>query len=192
MNREADKAHVIPLWASRPAPEPLALVQQFVNSHAYSGREDQFGSAAAALGWCRSHGYGATTPTRSQLDLLLVVREALRAALLAHAGHGDLVVTAAVLGDALGRPQLTVEEQDATVVLVGTGRGVARLVNDLAAAWATARLTGTWVRLKACGNDDCRVVFWDHTKNGSGRYCSAAACANRARQRTYRRRHHNE
>jgi hypothetical protein len=50
---------------------------------------------------------------------------------------------------------------------------------------------GTWPRLKAC--PDCRWVFYDHTRNGSKRWClmyaggpSGRACGSIAKMRRYR------
>jgi predicted RNA-binding Zn ribbon-like protein len=53
---------------------------------------------------------------------------------------------------------------------------------------------GQWPRLKAC--PDCRWVFYDHTRNGSKRWClmnatgsDGRACGNIAKVRRYRARH---
>jgi predicted RNA-binding Zn ribbon-like protein len=53
---------------------------------------------------------------------------------------------------------------------------------------------GTWSRLKAC--PDCRWVFYDHTRNGSKRWClmyaggpSGRACGTIAKVRRYRDKH---
>jgi len=36
----------------------------------------------------------------------------------------------------------------------------------LAAQVLFASATGQWLRLKACGNDECQVAFWDASRNG--------------------------
>ena len=53
---------------------------------------------------------------------------------------------------------------------------------------------GRWPRLKAC--PDCRWAFYDHTRNGSKRWClmtatgsDGRACGNIAKVRRYRARH---
>jgi predicted RNA-binding Zn ribbon-like protein len=53
--------------------------------------------------------------------------------------------------------------------------------------------TGTWKKLKAC--PDCRWVFYDHTRNGSKRWClmnaggpEGRACGTIAKVRRYRER----
>jgi predicted RNA-binding Zn ribbon-like protein len=47
---------------------------------------------------------------------------------------------------------------------------------------------GTWSRMKACGNPDCRWAFYDATKNHSGRWCEMASCGNRMKARAFRER----
>ena len=56
---------------------------------------------------------------------------------------------------------------------------------------------GQWPRLKAC--PDCRWVFYDHTRNGSKRWCLMNAagsqgrgCGNIAKVRRYRARHSDQ
>ena len=62
-------------------------------------------------------------------------------------------------------------------------------------AWIAAVLSaiseGTWARLKSC--PDCRWVFYDHTRNGSKRWClmtaggpSGRSCGSIAKVRAYR------
>lgn len=62
---------------------------------------------------------------------------------------------------------------------------------NLFAAVLAAVSTGTWKRLKAC--PDCRWVFYDHTRNGSKRWClmyaggpEGRACGTIAKVRRYR------
>ena len=52
--------------------------------------------------------------------------------------------------------------------------------------------TGTWSRLKACSSDTCRWAFYDHSKNGSGHWCSMAVCGSRQKARAYRQRRRSE
>jgi predicted RNA-binding Zn ribbon-like protein len=61
----------------------------------------------------------------------------------------------------------------------------------LVAAVLSAISAGTWKRLKAC--PDCRWVFYDHTRNGSKRWClmyaggpDGRACGTIAKVRRYR------
>jgi predicted RNA-binding Zn ribbon-like protein len=40
--------------------------------------------------------------------------------------------------------------------------------------------------VKACGGDGCTLMFVDHTRRRARRWCSMAACGNRAKQATHR------
>ena len=51
---------------------------------------------------------------------------------------------------------------------------------------AVARIDGTWDRLKACPNDRCRWLFYDHSRNGSRTWCSMDVCGARSKMRAYR------
>jgi predicted RNA-binding Zn ribbon-like protein len=42
--------------------------------------------------------------------------------------------------------------------------------------------------MRVCPNPDCRWMFYDHSKNRSGRWCQMAECGNRAKVRAYRER----
>jgi CGNR zinc finger len=62
---------------------------------------------------------------------------------------------------------------------------------DMLAVVIGAIAAGTWPRLKAC--PDCRWVFYDHTRNGSKRWClmyaggpEGRACGTIAKVRRYR------
>jgi len=59
----------------------------------------------------------------------------------------------------------------------------------LLATMYDAMATGTWVRLKACTNDECQWAFYDHSRNRSGAWCTMAVCGNRMKGRAFRRRH---
>jgi predicted RNA-binding Zn ribbon-like protein len=67
-----------------------------------------------------------------------------------------------------------------------------RPVNGLGAVLAElhhAAETGRLDRLKMCASEDCRWVYFDHSKPATRRWCSSALCGNRAKTRAYRTRH---
>lgn len=43
-----------------------------------------------------------------------------------------------------------------------------------------------WHRIKVCSAADCQWVFVDHSRPGTGRWCTMKACGNRAKNKTYR------
>lgn len=73
-------------------------------------------------------------------------------------------------------------------VLVPSERGVAGALGRLVATAFLADLDGSWGHLKECSSDDCEAVFYDRSKNHSGRWCSMSRCGNRAKVRAWRER----
>jgi hypothetical protein len=51
-----------------------------------------------------------------------------------------------------------------------------------------AQHAGTWPRLKACGNPDCRWAFYDRSHSQAGAWCDMATCGNRIKNRKLRQR----
>jgi len=70
--------------------------------------------------------------------------------------------------------------------LVPTAAGVRGAVGRVLAVAFLARLDGSWTRFKECASPDCRGVFYDRSKNRSGRWCVMAECGNRAKVRAFR------
>jgi predicted RNA-binding Zn ribbon-like protein len=64
--------------------------------------------------------------------------------------------------------------------------GTERIIGPL--AWAALDLLrgDELARLKQCPPDDCRWLFIDRTKNNSRRWCSMAACGDRAKKSAQR------
>jgi predicted RNA-binding Zn ribbon-like protein len=63
-------------------------------------------------------------------------------------------------------------------------------VGRILAAAFLAELDGTWERLKECADDTCTGVFYDRSKNHSGKWCSMQSCGNRNKVRAWRARQH--
>jgi predicted RNA-binding Zn ribbon-like protein len=66
--------------------------------------------------------------------------------------------------------------------------GVDHALGQMLATVFRSMSDGTWSRMKACGNPDCRWAFYDATKNRSGRWCEMASCGNRMKARAFRER----
>ncbi|TVX88099.1 CGNR zinc finger domain-containing protein [Paenibacillus agilis] len=43
-----------------------------------------------------------------------------------------------------------------------------------------------WHRIRVCSAPDCQWVFVDHSRPGTGRWCTMKACGNRAKNKAYR------
>lgn len=100
------------------------------------------------------------------------------------AGKGRVLLRQAGQGCPLA---ITFDEQAEawlTPAADGARGGLARLL----IAILQAQQDESWSRLKMCSAADCRWVFVDHSRPGTGRWCKMRACGNRAKKRAYRER----
>ena len=187
----------LPSWVpgpeTKPAPMPLLLLQSFVNTwEADAGADLLVDDADAARGWLGEAGL-LETGSESGIDLaeLRAFRESIRV-LLVHNGGGPAPT------DAELRPMVSASERCRLRPVVGSGGAVALDAapepGDPAAA-VPARLLlvihdaqreGTWPRLKACRNDECRWAYFDRSHAGRGAWCDMAVCGNRMKNRSLR------
>ena len=171
------------------APRELAVVQAFVNSENIEAGEDELLDPAALRRFLSQHGLLSARAKVTGDDLARgrELRAALRA--LALANNGEPLAASAI--DTLDRGARrwaliasfapTGEPRE-----VPTAVGVERAFGELLAIVHRAMREGTWSRLKACREQGCRWVFYDHSRNRSGTWCAMALCGSRAKMRTYR------
>jgi predicted RNA-binding Zn ribbon-like protein len=163
------------------APGDLALVQAFINSN-YSLEPDNHGAELldGDEGLRRWLARRELPVDGVRLDDALLVREGLRALLVAKRAEPDAEAIAQLDAVAAGR-RMTVrlradgpsyESEDPLAVILALA--------------AKAMLDGGWTRLKAC--KECSWAFYDHSKNGAGSWCSMKVCGGRVKQRAYYRR----
>jgi predicted RNA-binding Zn ribbon-like protein len=159
-----------------PAPGALALVQALVNTLDIESGADSLDTPDGRVP------FGLT---EDEVPAVRELRESLRAALLAHAGHpAHRAVTP--LGELLAAAPLvvTVDAGDGSGALAPADEGP--LLSRVAAAIAEALVEGTWTRLKACEAADCHWAYYDRSPAGRGRWCSMQVCGARAKMRRYR------
>ena len=77
--------------------------------------------------------------------------------------------------------RLSFEDDDVRLVADTAVGHVLSLVHRAAAS-------GTWERLGVCRNPECQWIYYDASKNRSGRWCSTE-CSHVMRSRAYRARH---
>jgi predicted RNA-binding Zn ribbon-like protein len=184
------------------APGRLELVRTFVNSRnpgtgIVEDWDPEIGAEAlsdpdSARSWLVDKGLLArgSRLNASQLAELIELREALRGLLYANNGG-------AVPKDAIGvvnrfgsRAPVTISlSEEVETELSPAGRGVEGLIGMVLGIMVESMTSGTWSRFKVCGADDCRWAFYDHSRNRAGTWCEMATCGNRAKARSYRRRH---
>lgn len=157
------------------APGGLALIESLVNTLDIEKGHDSLDTA---------EGRARFGLTEDEVPHARAVRESLRAALLAHAGHPPhREVTP--LGELLAHAPLYVTVDDdgsATLAPADTGP----LLSRVAVAVADALVAGTWTRLKACEAETCHWAYYDRSPAGRGRWCSMQVCGARAKMRRYR------
>jgi len=107
---------------------------------------------------------------------------AFRDALRRYLADGDATALDAL---AAGHP-LVVTFGDGAAALVPAGADA--LVTGLLADVHRAHAAGEWTRLKACANPDCQWVYYDSSRNRSGRWCSMNECGDVMKARAYRQR----
>ncbi|MHB9861268.1 CGNR zinc finger domain-containing protein [Streptomyces sp. YIM S03343] len=159
-----------------PAPGGLALVESLVNTLDIESGADSLDTA---------DGRALFGIPQDALPAARELRESLRAALLAHAGHAPhRPVTP--LGELLaGAPLLvTVDEHDGSARLAAADTGP--LLSRVAAAVAEGLVAGTWTRLKACEAVTCQWAYYDRSPAGRSRWCSMQVCGARQKMRRYR------
>ena len=156
------------------APEPLRLVQRFVNTVDHEHGQEWIGTPEALRDFLGAPA-GAEDVRRA-----LELREAVRALLRANNGAPLDAAAVATIGAAARRLRLGLGE-GAAVTIAGEDA-----LDRIVAVAFGAMLDGSWRRLKACPN--CRWAFYDYSRNRSASWCSMQLCGNRLKTRAYRRR----
>jgi predicted RNA-binding Zn ribbon-like protein len=174
----------------RPAPSPLDRVQSLVNTIDIEIRQDRLANPDDARPWLVDNDLLAPQAelTNADLDLLRAVREALRAMLVHNAGGAPpnknaLAALKTVADGARARAELG---NDGRVHLAAHGDSVRDRLLQLLLIIRDAQRDGTWGRLKACANDECRWAFYDRSRNHGGTWCEMALCGNKLKNREFR------
>jgi predicted RNA-binding Zn ribbon-like protein len=171
------------------APQPLRLVQEFVNTVDLENRREWLARPADLLAWGSER--GLIDPATESIGVAglrraFEVREALRTLIRANNLGAPVGEAREVLAGAAARARLTIDFESETPELVPLARGVDGLLGHILAVTFVAMADGSWTRLKGCRN--CRWAFFDESKNRSARWCSMTLCGNRLKTRAYRRR----
>ena len=178
----------LPSWVpeaeTKPAPMPLLVVQSFVNTWEADSGVDLLADPPAASEWLRDAGLIA--PDSEDVDVVLVreVRESIRA-LLVHNGSADAPESGALHALAARCRFGAGVRTDGTVELRPEPGGAPALA-ALLLIIRDAQRDGTWGRLKACRNPDCRWAYYDRSHAGRGAWCDMAVCGNRIKNRNLR------
>jgi predicted RNA-binding Zn ribbon-like protein len=179
------------LHEDKPAPQPLLIVQSFVNTRDLEFGTDLLADAATAGEWLRESGLLGPEGTADAAELRAAreFREGIRA-LLAHNGRGA-APAASDLGPLeaaarASRPRLTIDPAGRVELGPGPGGKLAEGLTRLLLIIRDAQRDGTWSRLKVCGNPDCLWAFYDRSHSRRGAWCEMASCGNLIKNRNLR------
>jgi predicted RNA-binding Zn ribbon-like protein len=175
-----------------PAPAPLDLLQDFVNTEIPEWAQDDIGSPAALGDWLIGRGLlEPSDPVTPEAFLrALALRSCLRTLALANTtGRPPAADERAACAEELGRLVFVFElGPGGEPSFVATGDGVDRALARLASIAVAATQEGTWSRFKACRKESCGWIFYDRSRNRSSNWCSMTICGNRTKTAGYRRR----
>jgi predicted RNA-binding Zn ribbon-like protein len=174
-----------------PAPPPLDLVQDFVNTEIAVWAVDDIATPAALADWLRSRDLlsGDAVVAPDAFVRARALRRVLRE--LASRNADDSTPDAAlraefasIAAETRGRFGL---DEHGHVTIEGDDDVDGALAEILARVHA-AQATGAWKRLKACPGPHCGWLFYDASRNASSRWCSMSICGNRTKTAAYRQR----
>ncbi len=185
---------VLPAWVpdveTKPAPMPLLVVQSFVNTWEADTGVDLLADPVAAGLWLREAGLTGPGSDERGPDpaALRGVREAVRNLLASNEGGAapnehDVEALRQVAAGCRLRPTV---EPNGGVDVVPADDGEHEWASRLLLIIRDAQRDGTWGRLKACRNPECRWAFYDRSHAGRGTWCDMAVCGNRIKNRNLR------
>jgi predicted RNA-binding Zn ribbon-like protein len=171
----------------------LETIERFVNTvhHEQGELEEHLRSPEDLASFLRAEGLASQDLSARPADLrrALEVREAIRDMIGANNGEEPSQEAVDVLNRTASRSRVVAAFDDhASWRIEPASDGVDRAFGQMLAAVFRSMSDGTWSRMKACGNPDCRWAFYDETKNRSGRWCEMASCGNRMKARAFRER----
>jgi predicted RNA-binding Zn ribbon-like protein len=172
--------------AATPIPAEVEVVRSFVNTLDLGEGADELTSPAALQRWLREAGLIPKGVPASGRDLAIALRlrKALRAALATHQDAAPDPAPAAAL-DAVCK-DFPLTAVSAPGALAPTAPGVRGALGQIVAQAATARIKGTWPRLKVCPAEGCGWAYYDTSRNRSRRWCSTDVCGERTKGRAPR------
>lgn len=176
-----------------PAPGGLEIVRRFLNTYNVQQSSEELATPEALAGWLRDQGLiGRRAPFKASAEDLArvqAVRENLRA--LARRNNGilcDCELDELQAASARSAFTMAFDPIGNSARLQSTAAGVDGVIGTILAAVHTAMADRSWLRLKACADDTCAWAYYDHSKNGCSRWCSAETCGNRSKVKRYRER----
>lgn len=171
-----------------PAPTAeLHLLQDFVNTNDIESQRDAIGDPQRLARWLLDRGLSDGAPIE-ELDWqrAVEVREGLRALGLANNGKALDDTRLAELNRAAAAYPVLVGVDAKDWSLRSAEMGVEGFLGAILSNLARSMADGSWSRIKACRNDECKWLFFDQSRNRSGTWCTMKICGSRMKSRAYR------
>ena len=174
-----------------PAPPPLDLVQDFVNTEVAVWAIDEIATPAALRDWLGARGLlGDALVDAESFVRARALRDFLRD--LASRNTRGAVPDdelRATFGSVAEEARLRVVlDQHGELRLEPARDGVDGALALILARVLEAQVSGQWRRMKACPGPHCGWLFYDASRNASSTWCSMSICGNRTKTAAYRRR----
>lgn len=166
------------------------LLQDFVNTFDLTTGVDQLAGPEDLQLWFADRKLiNLRTITNNAVRQAQDLRESIREVILSHGGMPVDPAAAVIIRDVWqeGRLALLIDPAGSPR-MIPSSDGIAAGLGILVAGLFLAMHSEAWSRLKMCGNPQCQRIFFDRSKNRSGKWCSMASCGNRMKVRAYRRR----
>jgi predicted RNA-binding Zn ribbon-like protein len=175
-----------------PAPPPLDLVQDFVNTEIAVWAIDDIATPERLGDWLRARDLldGEAVVAPSSFVRAHALRRALRdlASTNAH-GTAPAEVLRAEFDAIAAKTCMRFElDEEGHVAIAPDDDGVEGALGEILSRVFEAQVSGTWERLKSCPGPHCGWLFYDGSRNASSRWCSMSICGNRTKTAAYRRR----
>jgi hypothetical protein len=177
---------------SPPAPGDLELLQRFTNLHIHRADDVSTDPPAEVIREFLME-RGLLTPnerfTEKDRETYLALRDAIRG-LIEAGDDASIPAEDAEVIDRIGLAAGLHPHFHAAHVptLEAKGHGVAAAFGAIVAIAFVSAFDGSFAHLKLCADETCRAVFYDRSKNHSGRWCSMSTCGNRNKVRAWRER----
>jgi predicted RNA-binding Zn ribbon-like protein len=176
---------------SAPAPGELELVRSFLSQHDHLGTDPMSlpPSLASLREFFVERGLiGADEPVADEeLRSAFRVHQALHGKVEARSGPAPTAAELSVVDQAAREARLELHfGSEERPRIEATATGLSGALGRILAAAFLAELDGSWERLKECSDETCTGVFYDRSKNHSGKWCSMQSCGNRNKVRAWR------
>jgi predicted RNA-binding Zn ribbon-like protein len=172
--------------ATSPMPPAAGLLRDLVNSAEPQVNGEDLRSPDRLSDWLATRGLiePGVTLDWDDLQIVIAIREGLRAVLMSHGGDD-------VAPEALSRLNTILAGVPVKAVFTTDGYRLAAvedgpLADPLASLVDAVRQCSedrSWPRLKVCARGTCHWAFFDESRNQSRRWCSMAGCGNHVKSR---------